>query len=115
MKMEMLDPKTGRLEVLSQSSNWTSAWNHSHTYEEGYQPLIPAGATIILTAWYDNTENNPMNPDPDQWVGSGQRTTDEMSHAWIAVSHLDQEAFDKLVAERAQRDSNSVASVGGAP
>ncbi|RZW14170.1 MAG: cytochrome c, partial [Desulfobulbaceae bacterium] len=33
MKLEMLNPETGRIEVLSQASNWTSAWNHSHTYE----------------------------------------------------------------------------------
>lgn len=114
MSIEVFYPETGRKEVLSQTSNWTSAWNHSHTYEEGYQPLIPAGATIILTGWYDNTANNPMNPDPDQWVGAGQRTTDEMGHAWIAISHLDQEAYDKLVAERAERDNSSVASLGGA-
>lgn len=114
MSMEVLDPETGRREVLSQTSNWTSAWNHSHTYEEGFQPLIPAGATVILTAWYDNTENNPMNPDPDQWVGAGQRTTDEMSHAWIAVSHLDDEAYEELLAEREERDNSSVASLGGA-
>jgi mono/diheme cytochrome c family protein len=113
MKMEVFYPETGRTEVLSQSSNWTSAWNHSHTYEEGFQPLIPAGATIILTGWYDNTENNPMNPDPDQWVGAGQRTTDEMSHAWIAVSHLDQAAYEKLLAERKARDSKTIASLGG--
>lgn len=114
MSLEVFDPKTGRKEVLSQASNWTSAWNHSHTYEEGHQPLIPAGATLILTAWYDNTADNPMNPDPDQWVGAGQRTTDEMSHAWIAISHLDQEAYEKLLAEREERDNNSVASLGGA-
>mgnify|MGYP001126527980 CR=1 FL=1 len=113
MSMEVFYPETGRTEVLSQASNWTAAWNHSHTYEEGYQPLIPAGATIILRAWYDNTEANPMNPDPDQWVGAGQRTTDEMSHAWIAVSHLDQEAYEKLLAERQERDNSSVASLDG--
>jgi len=113
MSMEVFYPETGRKEVLSQSSNWTSAWNHSHTYEEGYQPLIPAGATIILTGWYDNTANNPMNPDPDQWVGAGQRTTDEMGHAWIAVSHLDEEDYEELVAEREKRDNSSVAGTGG--
>ena len=113
MSLEVFYPETGRKETLSQISNWTAAWNHSHTYEDGYQPLIPAGATLIITGWYDNTDNNPMNPDPDQWVGAGQRTTDEMSHAWIAVSHLDQEAFDKLVAERKERDSRSVASLSG--
>ncbi len=55
-----------------------------------------------------------MNPDPDQWVGAGQRTGDEMSHAWIAISHLDDEAYEKLVAERKERENSSVASLGGA-
>jgi len=36
-----------------------------------------------------------------------------MSHAWIAVSHLDQEAYDKLLAERKERESRTVASLNG--
>lgn len=112
MSIEVFNPKTGQRETISQVSNWNAGWNHSHTYEEGYQPLIPAGSTIILTAWYDNTANNPRNPDPDQWVGAGQRTTDEMSHAWIAVTHLDDEAYEKMLAERKARDNSMVA--GGA-
>ncbi|MBL4821495.1 MAG: cytochrome c [Gammaproteobacteria bacterium] len=110
MSMEVFNQETGRRETLSQASNWNAGWNHSHIYEEGFQPLIPAGSTIILTAWYDNTAENPFNPDPDQWVGMGQRTTDEMSHAWIAVTHLDEEGYQEMLKEREQR---SVASVGG--
>jgi hypothetical protein len=113
MSLEVFYPETGRKETLSQVSNWNAGWNHSHTYEEGHQPLIPAGATLISTAWYDNTADNPRNPDPDQWVGAGQRTTDEMSHAWIAVTHLDDEGYDKLLAEREARDNSMMA--GGAP
>ncbi|MCB1672093.1 MAG: hypothetical protein R3F41_17805 [Gammaproteobacteria bacterium] len=110
MSMEVFYPETGRREVLSQASNWNAGWNHSHTYEDGYQPLLPAGATIILTAWYDNTADNPRNPDPDQWVGAGQRTTDEMSHAWIAVTHLDEDGYEKMLADREQRDQRSMAT-----
>mgnify|MGYP001071948194 CR=1 FL=1 len=33
----------------------------------------------------------PLVPDPDQWVDGGARTADEMSHAWIALTHLDEE------------------------
>ena len=113
MSMEVFDPNTGRREVLSQASNWNAGWNHSHTYEEGYQPLLPAGSTIILTAWYDNTADNPRNPDPDQWVGAGQRTTDEMSHAWIAVTHLDDDGYEQMLAERKERDRRMVAGEGG--
>ena len=114
MSMEVFDPATGRREVLSQASNWNAGWNHSHTYEDGYQPLIPAGATIILTAWYDNTAANPRNPDPDQWVGAGQRTTDEMSHAWIALTHLDNAGYEKMVAEQQARDKSAALVAGGA-
>jgi len=105
--MEVFYPDTGRREVLSMISNWNPGWNLSHIYEEGYQPLVPAGAVIVLTAWYDNSADNPFNPDPEQWVGTGQRTTDEMSHAWIAVTHLDQEGYDRMVAERRAAESDA--------
>ena len=86
MSMEVFDPANGRREVLSMVSNWNAGWNHSHIYEEGSQPLIPAGAVIILTAWFDNTADNPHNPDPAQWVGGGYRTTDDLSPA-VMPSH----------------------------
>jgi hypothetical protein len=63
-------------------------------------PLVPANAVLVLTQWYDNSENNKNNPDPTVWVNGGSRTTDEMSHNWIAITHLDQAGFDELVAER---------------
>jgi len=100
MSMEIFDPTNGGREMVSMASNWNAGWNHSHIYEEGHQPLIPAGAVIILTAWFDNTADNPHNPDPDQWVSGGDRTTDEMSHAWIAITHLDEEGYERLVTER---------------
>ncbi len=102
MSMEVFNPVTGQREVLSMASNWNAGWNHSHIYDEGAQPLVPAGATIILTAWYDNSADNPLNPDPDQWVSRGSRTTDEMSHAWIAVTHLDEAGYDAALAERGE-------------
>ena len=100
MTLEAFYPETGRREVLSSATNWNAGWNHSHIYADGHQPLLPAGAIMILTAWYDNSADNPRNPDPDQWVGTGQRTTDEMSHAWIAITHLDEEGYERMLAER---------------
>src|SRR5690606_23266123 len=66
MSMEIFDPKTGRKEVVSQISNWNPGWHLSHVYEEDVAPLVPAGSVIILTGYYDNTADNPHNPDPDQ-------------------------------------------------
>jgi hypothetical protein len=36
-------------------------------------------------------------------VGPGSRTADEMSHAWIAVTHLDDEGYQRILAEREQK------------
>jgi hypothetical protein len=41
-----------------------------------------------VTAFYDNTKANKNNPDPDQWVGYGDRTVDEMAHAWMNVVYI---------------------------
>jgi mono/diheme cytochrome c family protein len=93
----------GRTEMVSMVSNWSALWHHSHIYDDDVAPLLDVGDQLILTGWYDNTENNRYNPDPDQWVGIGDRTADEMSHAWIAVTHLDEEGMEKIKAERAAR------------
>jgi hypothetical protein len=102
MSLEILYPETGRKELVSMISNWNPGWHLSHIYEDDVAPLLPKGAVLVLTGWYDNTADNPHNPDPDMRVGIGNRAADEMSHAWIAVTHLDQEGYDKLVAERAK-------------
>ena len=98
--LEIFYPETGQREMVSMVSNWNPHWHLSHIYEENVAPLVPTGAVMILTAWYDNTEDNIYNPDPDVWVGRGSRTADEMSHAWIAVTHLDDEGHDRLKAAR---------------
>ncbi len=103
--LEVFYPDTGEREVVSMVSNWHPGWQLSHIYEDDVAPLIPVGAVMVVSQWYDNTSENPHNPDPDVWVYRGGRTTDEMSHAWIAVTHLDQQDYDRLVAERAAKAS----------
>ncbi|MBM3770169.1 MAG: hypothetical protein FJW27_02570 [Acidimicrobiia bacterium] len=100
MTAEIFYPETGKLEMISSVSNWTNQWHTSHVYEDDYAPLIPKGAVLVVTGYYDNTVKNKGNPDPDQWVGGGSRTADEMSHAWIAVTHLDDEGYAQIVADR---------------
>jgi len=106
---EIFYPDTGRTEQISQISNWSATWHHSHIYEPDVAPLLPAGAVLVIKQWYDNTADNPNNPDPDQWVYGGSRTGDEMSHAWIAVTHLDQQGYEQLVAEREAAQQRALA------
>ena len=102
--LEIFYPETGRTEAISQISNWSATWHHSHLFEPQVAPLLPTGAVLVIKQWYDNTANNPNNPDADQWVVGGSRTADEMSHAWIAITHLDEEGYDNLKAERMVAD-----------
>jgi hypothetical protein len=101
--LEILYPETGRIEVISMISNWSAVWHQSHIYSPNSAPLVPVGAVLIMKQWYDNTENNPNVVDPDLWVDDGSRTGDEMSHAWIAVTHLDEEGYQELVTERREK------------
>jgi len=98
--LEVFYPQTGRTEIIGMISNWSATWHQSHIFEDQVAPLIPTGAVVIMKQWFDNTSANPNNPDPDQWVDYGQRTADEMSHFWMAVSHLDEEGYEKIVEER---------------
>jgi mono/diheme cytochrome c family protein len=101
--LEVFYPETGKLEMLSSVSNWTNSWHTSHIYEDDAAPLVPKGAVLVITGYYDNTAANPSNPDPEQWVGPGSRTADEMSHAWIAITHLDDAGYERILAEREQK------------
>ena len=56
-----------------------------------------------MSASYDNTKANKNNPDPDQWVGYGDRTVDEMAHAWMNVVYLSEEEYQQMLTDRKAR------------
>ena len=93
----------GRWEIINKL-DWDHAWHTAFVYQDHVQPLLPKGTVLIVTSVFDNTANNPHNPDPNQWVVAGSRTVDEMSHMWIGITYFDeQKDFDRLVAERERR------------
>ena len=96
--MEAIYPD-GRREVINRI-NWDHKWHTAHQYADHAAPLLPKGTVLIVTAQYDNTVNNPNNPDPDQWVFFGRRSADEMGHFHMEVTWLGDEDFERLVAER---------------
>jgi len=99
MSMEAIYPD-GRKELLSLVNNFQWNWHVNYLYADHVAPLLPKGTVLAFTAWHDNTGNNPNNPDPEQWVGWGDRTVDEMAHAWVDVTYLEPEEFEQLVAAR---------------
>ena len=99
MSMEAIYPD-GRREMLSSVDRYDHNWQIAYVYADHAQPLLPKGTVLLFHSQYDNTADNPINPDPDQWVLFGARGVDEMSHAWVGMTYLDETDFERLTAER---------------
>ena len=99
MQVEAVLPD-GATQILSYVGNFNFNWMTNYIYDDDAAPLLPKGTVIHVSAWYDNTSANKNNPDPEQWVGYGDRTVDEMAHAWMNVVYLDDDEYKTLAAER---------------
>ena len=64
--------------------------------------MLPKGTVIHVIAWHDNTTANRNNPDPNQWVGWGDRTVDEMAHAWVNVTYISEQDYQEWLAKHSQ-------------
>jgi len=94
MAMEAILPD-GSIQMLSYVDHFNFNWMNNYIYADDSAPVLPKGTIIHITAWYDNTTNNPNNPDHDQWVGYGDRTVDEMGHAWVNVTYISDEDYNQ--------------------
>ena len=99
MQVEAILPD-GSSQILSYVGNFNFNWMTNYIYADDAAPVLPKGTIIHVTAWYDNTKANKNNPDPDQWVGYGDRTVDEMAHAWMNVVYLNDDEYQKMLADR---------------
>jgi len=102
MKVEAVLPD-GSTQVVSYVGKFNFNWMTNYIYADEAAPAFPKGTIIHVTAWYDNTRANPNNPDPDQWVGFGDRTVDEMGHAWMNVTYISDEDYNAWVAQHKTR------------
>jgi len=100
MSMEAIH-QDGRREMLSQISDFNFNWHNMYIYDDDVAPLLPKGTILHFVTWYDNTSNNKANPDPNQWVGWGDRTVDEMGHAWLNITYYSDDEFKAEASKRA--------------
>jgi hypothetical protein len=97
MLMEAILPD-GTRRTLSYVDHFNFNWMTNYIYADDAAPVLPKGTVIHLVAWHDNTRGNPNNPDPNQWVGWGDRTVDEMAHGWVNVTYISEEDYQQWVA-----------------
>ena len=58
-------------------------FNWQLLYRYAQPQRLSRGDTIKFTAWYDNSANNPANPDPTQTVRWGKQINDEMHLGYV--------------------------------
>jgi hypothetical protein len=99
MSLEAVLPD-GTVRMLSHSNAFNFNWHNTYVYADDVAPLLPKGTIMKVTGWHDNTAANKANPDPNVWVGNGDRTVDEMAHAWVNVVYMDDADFKAALEER---------------
>ena len=80
----------GRDQDLITIPDWDFGWQNTYYFEH---PLsLPQGTVLKLVAHFDNSENNPRNPNkPPKLVKFGEGTTDEMCIGFIALTKKGQD------------------------
>jgi thiol-disulfide isomerase/thioredoxin len=71
----------GASEVLLDLPRYDFNWQLQYDYI--HPKLVPAGSTIKVSAVYDNSADNPANPDPTREVKWGNQTYDEMMIGYV--------------------------------
>jgi len=80
-KYELFYPD-GTNEVILDIPEYDFNWQTSYEFADFKQ--VPAGTKIVFTSAWDNSTNNPYNPDPTQDIRWGEPTTDEMSFGYMS-------------------------------
>ena len=107
MSVEAIFPD-GRTQIISYVKDFNFNWMTNYIYTDDASPVFPKGTIIKVSAYYDNTKANKSNPDPEQWVGYGDRTVDEMAHAWMNVVYLTDAEYAERVAKHGEGVTNGV-------
>ncbi|MEE2775321.1 MAG: cytochrome c [Acidobacteriota bacterium] len=77
----------GEKEILLDVPSYDFNWQLTYTPTE--PKVLPAGTTIRVDAKFDNSADNPANPDPTANVTFGEKTTDEMMVGFIHYTFSD--------------------------
>jgi hypothetical protein len=85
---ELMNPD-GRREILLRVPAYNFDWQLQYRFKDPV--FVEKGSRMVVTFHYDNSANNPANPNPSKTVRWGDRSEDEMMVTWT-------EALDALPA-----------------
>ena len=80
----------GKREILLNVPRYDFNWQLSYKLSE--PKLLPKGTVIKCTAAFDNSDRNPVNPDPTEAVGWGDQSFEEMMIGFFTTVDVDKAA-----------------------
>jgi mono/diheme cytochrome c family protein len=108
-KYEIVYPD-GRTETVLDVPRYDFNWQLEYYLRE---PLdVPAGTRLKVTAWYDNSDKNPANPDPTATVHFGDQTWDEMMIGYFSGYRLPDKFSVSQPEAGAEEEAEAQAPVG---
>ena len=83
----------GKEQLLFDVPRYRFDWQERYVLAE---PLkIPTGSLLKYKGVFDNSAENPLNPNPDKEVYWSEQSWDEMSLGWIEYT-LDKQRFETI-------------------
>jgi hypothetical protein len=86
----------GKQDVLLSVPHYNFDWQLTYRFQDPI--LIEKGSVLTLTAHFDNSPNNPANPDPTKTIRWGDKSEEEMFSNYI--EYLDPEKTPVPVARK---------------
>lgn len=77
----VLDRPDGKRETLLSVPSYDFNWQSVYRFEKPIS--VPKGARLTVTGVWDNSADNPNNPDASRSVPWGEQTWDEMLNGWV--------------------------------
>jgi hypothetical protein len=74
----------GKFETLLSVPRYNFGWQTTYRFNEPKR--FPAGTRVLCTGGFDNSKDNPDNPDPEKTVHWGDQSFDEMFIGFMSVS-----------------------------
>ncbi len=82
----------GTEETLLSVPAYSFNWQLAHELETPL--LVPAGTKIVATGAFDNSSQNPYNPDPNAEITWGEQSWEEMFMGFYTWKNVDQSGSD---------------------
>src|SRR5215467_10458234 len=71
----------GHEEVLMDVPHYDFRWQETYFLKKQF--LLPKGTKLETVAYFDNSKNNPLNPDPSKALRWGEPSDEEMMGFWL--------------------------------